>query len=61
MEQMPEGTVLVPCVLPPGQDGSLAVPAGHMLLIGAMGLPEGVPLIVPTGWSKKALGRLLAC
>lgn len=48
MESMPAGTVLVPCVLPPGQDGSLAVPAGHILLIGAMGLPEGVPLIVPT-------------
>lgn len=52
MDSMPAGTMLVPCVLPPGQDGSLAVPAGHVLLLGAMGLPEGVPLIVPTSESS---------
>lgn len=46
---MPTGTVLVPCVLPPSQDGSISVPPGHVMILGAMGLPQGVPLIVPTG------------
>lgn len=47
MTMMPAGTVLVPCVLPPAQDGTIAIPADHVLVVGAMGLPEGVPLIVP--------------
>jgi len=48
MSHMPANTVLVPCVLQPGQDESLVVPAGHVLVLGAMGLPEGIPLMVPT-------------
>ncbi|OLP99565.1 hypothetical protein AK812_SmicGene17881 [Symbiodinium microadriaticum] len=35
------------CRLPPAQDGTIAIPADHVLVVGAMGLPEGVPLIVP--------------
>eukprot|EP00931_Biecheleriopsis_adriatica_P043462 TRINITY_DN2484_c4_g1_i1.p1 TRINITY_DN2484_c4_g1~~TRINITY_DN2484_c4_g1_i1.p1 ORF type:complete len:919 (-),score=250.00 TRINITY_DN2484_c4_g1_i1:28-2784(-) len=58
MPMMPAGTVLVPCVLPPSQDGSISVPAGHVVVMGAMGLPEGVPLIVPVDQEVASLDHV---
>lgn len=43
----PAGTMLVPCVLPPAEDGSIAVPPGHIIIFGAAGIPDGVPLVIP--------------